>query len=200
VAKAKETPNEEDFKVQDRRHWTQADDPEAAEPADVAPARGGILDEFRLRAEAAERKLLEYIEAFKGHQRDQDAFRERIQRDVERQAGLRFADLVADLLPLLDDLERSLTHAERIAPARPLVEGVAMARDRFLDALARQGVERVVPDGAPFDPLLAEALRVDPVDRPDLDGTVVETLQAGYRLGDRVLRPARVVVGRYSAD
>lgn len=184
-----------EFTVKDRRHSTLEDLDTAA--ASGTPARPGILDEYRLRAEAAERKLHEYIEAFRTHQQEQETFRERLQRDVERRAEQRFAELVGELLPLLDDLELCLTHAERVEAARPLATGVAMARDRFLDALARRGVERLCPDGQPFDPLLAEAVRVDPVADAGRAGLVLETLQAGYRLGERVLRAARVVVGRH---
>jgi len=187
---------EPEFTVKDRRHWTH--DAPAGDPAAGTPARPGILDEYRQRAEAAERKLHEYIEAFRVHQQEQEAFRERLQRDVERRADLRFTELVGELLPLLDDLELSLAHVGGVEAARPLAAGVTMARDRFLEALARRGVERLCPDGEPFDPERAEAVRVDPVGELQRDGMVLETLQAGYRLGKRVLRAARVVVGRYA--
>ena len=99
----------------------------------------------------------------------------------------------------MDDLDLALAHADSVPEARPLADGVAMARTRFLTGLERQGIERIAPDGQPFDPIEAEALRVDPVDSPEMDNVVTETLQPGYRMGDRVIRPARVAVGRHTA-
>ena len=186
----------EDFSVADRRHW-QAEDGEEAN-VDVEPARPSVLDEYRLRAEEAERKLLEYIEAFKRHQTDQDQVRQRLTRDVERKVELQFGGLVGELLVTVDDLDLSLLHVSEIPEARPLAEGVTMARDRFLSILQKHGVERISPEGQPFDPNEAEALRVDPVESKKRDQTVTETLKPGYRLGDRVIRAAQVAVGRYT--
>jgi molecular chaperone GrpE len=71
-----------------------------------------------------------------------------------------------------------------------------LARDRFLATLERHGVTRLSLDGEEYDPNLAEAMRVDAVDDPERSGKVTETLRPGYRLGDRVVRPAQVAVGR----
>jgi molecular chaperone GrpE (heat shock protein) len=190
-----ETASEvEEFKVDDRRHWQQ--DEEADPDETMEPAKPTIIGEYRDRAEAAEKKLHEYIEAFKGHQAEQDEFRARLSRDVERKVELQFGELVGQLLATMDDLDLSLAHVKNVPEAEPLARGVAMARDRFLSILKQHGVEMILPDGKPFDPNDAQALRVDPVDGPDRDGIVTETLQAGYRLGDRVIRPAKVAVGR----
>ena len=193
-AKNEAAPEEEEFKVRDRRHWQQ--DEKADTDETVEPARPTIIDEFRERAEAAEKKLHEYIEAFKGHQAEQEEFRARLSRDVERKVELQFGELVGQLLATVDDLDLSLSHVKNVPEAEPLARGVAMARDRFLSILKQHGVEKIAPDGQPFDPNDAQAMRVDPVDSPDRNGIVTETLQAGYRLGDRVIRPARVAVGR----
>jgi len=180
----KETPAEggddrPSFKVKDRRHWAREDRGDEGAPEEPVSTQPTILDEYKKRAQDAERKLLEYIAAFKESQSEQEAFRARIGRDVDRRVELRFGELVADLLETLDDLD------------------LALARDRFLAALERRGVERTVLDGQEFDPNVAEAVRLDPVDSPDLDGKVTQTFRAGYRLGDQVVRAARVAVGRY---
>lgn len=189
---------DEAFKVEDRRHWTLDEEQlQAAAAADAAARPPTLIDEYRLRAEAAEAKLREYIEAFKQRQREQDEFRARLEGDVERKVQLRFGELVGHLLEPLDTLDLSLAHLERTAAVEPLARGVEMARDGFRSILARHGLEAIVPDGNVFDPQEAEALRVDSVDTPELDGKVVATLQPGFRLGERVVRPARVVVGRF---
>jgi len=109
---------------------------------------------------------------------------------------LQFGELISELLLSVDDLELALHHAEQVPEAKPLADGVALARDRFVAALEKRGVEKLDPAGDEFDPNTSEALRVDPVDDPDRDGKVTETLRPGYRLGDHVVRPARVAVGR----
>ncbi len=193
-------PTEEDetYKVEDRRHWQQSDSPEETEPADLAPARPSIVEEYRQRAEAAEKKLLEYVEAFKQHKAEQEEVRERLSRDVERRVELGFGELVSELLETADDLDLSLAHIQGVPEAQPLAQGVAMARDRFLGILERHGITKLVPAATAFDPNEAEAVRVDAVDSPEADGVVTETLRPGYRLGERVLRAAQVAVGRYS--
>jgi molecular chaperone GrpE len=192
-----ETEEEPAYRVDDRRHWMrgeQADEPET----EVTPARPSIVDEYRERAEAAEAKLQEYIEAFKSFRAEQDDYRLRLDRDVTRRVEQQFGGMVAELLETVDNLDLALSHASEIPEAEPLAKGVALARDRFLATLERAGIEKIVPDDEPFDPNEAEALRLDPVDSEEADGKVTETMRPGYRLGDQLIRPARVAVGRKS--
>jgi molecular chaperone GrpE len=123
--------------------------------------------------------------------------RGRLARDVDRKVDLKFGELLGELLVTLDDLDLSLAHVRGVSEAEPLAQGVAMARDRFLATLESHGVEKIAPDGKPFDPNEAEAMRVDPVATAEADNAVTETLKPGYRLGDRVIRAAQVAVGRY---
>jgi len=183
------------FKVQDRRHWAR-EDRDDEETDDSPSTRPTIIEKYEERARAAEARLQEYIAAFKEAQAEHDAFRERLGRDVDRRVTLQFGELISELLLSVDDLELALHHAEQVPEAKPLADGVALARDRFLAALEKRGVEKLDPAGDEFDPNTSEALRVDPVDDPDRDGKVTETLRPGYRLGDHVVRPARVAVGR----
>ena len=189
--------DDEAFKVRDRRHWQQSDSPDEAEPVEVVPAKPSVIEEYRQRTEAAETKLLEYVEAFKQHREEQEQVRERLARDVERKVELSFGELVSELLETVDDLDLGLSHVEGVPEAEPLAQGVAMARDRFLSVLERHGISKLVPAAAVFDPTEAEAVRVDAVDLPEADGVVTETLKPGYKMGDRVLRAAQVAVGRY---
>jgi molecular chaperone GrpE len=184
------------FRVQDRRHWAEEREAEPDEESSV-PKQPTLIDEFRARAESAEQKLQEYIDAFKRFKAEHEEFRERLNRDVDRRVELKFGELVSELLDSVDDLDLALEHSSQVPEAEPLAQGVELARKRFLGVLERHGVSRVIPDGEEFDPNEAEAVRVDPVDSAERNHRVTETIRPGYRLGERVIRAARVAVGRY---
>jgi len=111
----------------------------------------------------------------------------------ERQEYVAFANerLVKELLPILDDLERALQAANEHQEAT-LEEGVALVHRSLAQLLARNGVKEIDTKGA-FDPHVHEALLAQPVEDAE-SGTVIDVVQKGYTLGDRVVRPARVIV------
>ncbi len=197
-----EPGNRRNVRVDDRRHWARQDlEEEPDQPEEGSGERRSstspptLIDEYRGRAEAAERRLQEYIGAMRQYQDEQEQFRTRLNRDVDRRVELRFGEIVSELLEVFDDLDRALTHARDVPEAVPLAEGIDLAQGRFLAALERNGIESIDPQGRPFDPNEAEAVRVDRVSE-DLDGIVTETLRPGFRLGTHLVRPARVAVGR----
>ncbi|MDX6506609.1 MAG: molecular chaperone GrpE, partial [Gaiellaceae bacterium] len=116
--------------------------------------------------------------------------RTRVLRDLESLVARAHERLVKELLPVLDDLERALAAAEEHEEAK-LEEGVRLVHRELAETLAREGLAEVETDGQ-FDPHVHEALLSQPSDEDE--GTVIEVVQKGYRLGDRVVRPARVVV------
>jgi molecular chaperone GrpE len=103
--------------------------------------------------------------------------------------------VAGELLPALDDFERALAHAEAEEgdAEHHLTAGIRLVQLKMIDALRRTGIEPFSPQGEPFDPHLHEAVAQQPVEGTE-PGTVIEVVQNGYRLGDDVLRPARVVV------
>ena len=119
-----------------------------------------------------------------------DNYRKRAARDQESLVARAHERLVKELLPVLDDLERALQAAEEHQEAT-LEEGVRLVHRALADALAREGLKEVDVDGK-FDPHVHEALLSQPSEAEE--GDVIEVLQKGYELGDRVLRPARVVI------
>ncbi|MDH3592554.1 MAG: nucleotide exchange factor GrpE [Planctomycetota bacterium] len=189
---------DEEFRVEDRRHWADEDAAED-EPgrSEAAPARPSIIEEYRRKTEDAESRLQEYIDAFKTFKDEQEQVRLRLDRDVDRKVTLKFGGLVSDMLEAWDDLELALGHAPADGDVAPLVEGLRIAGKRFHAALERNGVNRLELDGERFDPNVAEAVRMDPVERAESNGVVTETLRPGFRLDDHVIRPARVAVGRH---
>ncbi|HEX6762858.1 MAG TPA: nucleotide exchange factor GrpE [Gaiellaceae bacterium] len=132
----------------------------------------------------------EYLDALQRLKAEFDNYRKRVARE-EAALGARASErLVKELVPVLDDLERALEAATEHEEAR-LEEGVALVHRSLADLLAREGLAEVPTEGR-FDPHSQEALLSQPSDEEE--GTVIQVLQKGYLLGDRVLRPARVVI------
>jgi molecular chaperone GrpE len=121
---------------------------------------------------------------------DFDNYRKRMAREQLEMSKRAAERLVTDLLPVLDDLERALVAAEEHEEAK-LEEGVRLVHRALADTLRREGLAEIETNGR-FDPHVHEALLAQPSDAEE--GSVIQVIQKGYRLGDRVLRPARVVV------
>ena len=122
---------------------------------------------------------------------DFDNYKKRAAREREEYVALANERLLKELLPVLDDLERALNAAEEHEEVQ-LEEGVRLVHRSLASLLARNGVEEIATDGK-FDPHVHEALLAQPAgDREQ--GDVLDVIQKGYKLGDRVVRPARVIV------
>ncbi len=159
-------------------------DVEVEEPeAEEAPAPDPLV------VLAAERD--EYLALAQRVQADFDNYRKRALRDQERLVAHAHERLVRELLPVLDDLERALEAAEQHEEAK-LVEGVKLVEGALRSALTKEGLVEIETDGI-FDPHVHEALLTQPGDGAET-GSVVGVVQRGYRLGDKVVRPARVIV------
>jgi molecular chaperone GrpE (heat shock protein) len=190
--------SKDEIKVEDKRFWArkEVDDADGAEESPASPAADPAeLEAWRQRAESAERKLQDIQLAFASAKTELDRTRERVLRDAERNVELKFGDVVADLLESVDDLDLAIEHGKAVGDD-PMLQGVVLARDRFLTALQKAGVVRIDPQDQPYDPNVAEAIGVLPVSDPERHDTVVNVARAGYKLGTRIIRPARVLVGR----
>jgi molecular chaperone GrpE len=139
---------------------------------------------------AVTRERDEYLDQLKRLKAEFDNYRKREARLQTERATHAAERLVKDLLPVLDDLERALDAASKHEEAK-LEEGVALVHRALRDTLVKEGLEEIETDGR-FDPHVHEALLSQPSSAEE--GSVIEVVQKGYRLGDRVLRPARVVV------
>ena len=151
-----------------------------------APANGGPDPEVVARERDEFRDLLLRKTA------EFDNYRKRVERERREQAEWAAADLVKDLLPILDDLERA-ARADAGDNTESYRKGIELIAKRFSDVLARRGVTVIDPIGLDFTPHEHEAILHEP--RPGArDNEVVEVLARGYKLGDRLLRPAMVKV------
>jgi molecular chaperone GrpE len=139
---------------------------------------------------AVTRQRDEYLDALQRLKAEFDNYRKRVAREQETLALRASERLVKQLLPMLDDLERAVEAAVEHGELK-LEDGVRLVHRALANMLTREGLVEVETDGA-FDPHSQEALLSQPSDLPE--GAVLQVVQKGYRVGDHVLRPARVVV------
>jgi molecular chaperone GrpE len=169
--------------------------PGAAGPGDRAGLPDAAASEAPPREAPAEAALREQLMRLAA---EFDNFRKREARERMEAWSRAKGDLAEKLLPALDDLAR-VAHPEA-AEAPPdsaiasLLAGVELVERKLLQTLEREGLERIEAEDAAFDPALHEAILTRPTDRPELDGRVAHVALPGYRFGDRLLRPAKVVV------
>jgi molecular chaperone GrpE len=174
--------------VEDPSRGSREASPAPADPDPGAQKSRGALDREALAEAIRERD--EYLDALQRLKAEFDNYRKRVARE-QQQVVVRAAErLVNQLLPLLDDLERAVEAAVEHGELK-VADGVRLVHRSLADLLAREGLVEVETDGA-FDPHTQEALLSQTSSEPE--GSVIQVLQKGYRLGDHVLRPARVVI------
>jgi len=172
--------------------------PSSTPPSSTPPAGGAEQVETDLDAllEDTQRERDEYLDLAKRTKADFENFRKRMSSEVQAAAARGKAELLRDVVPVLDDLERAI-QAAGLDPEGDsedgLAHGVLLVFRSLRDSLGRNGVEAVDPKGEKFDPNAHEALSTVAADGVE-SGMVVETMQKGYRLGEQLIRPARVVV------
>jgi molecular chaperone GrpE len=160
-------------------------EPELQEPPFCPRCKAAEENAARVLAEAEDTRLRALAEC--------DNLRKRLLREKEEAGRYLASAVLSDILPSLDNLDLALEHAGNNEACKDLITGVEMTRKLLLDSLRRHGLEQVGEAGEPFDPGLHEA--VSTVSRPDLpEGSIAVLLSRGYKLHDRLLRPARVAV------
>jgi molecular chaperone GrpE len=193
--------------VQDRRRVTAEGElrkdvqEEQASPEEEGGEPGGMalaetvplaqLEQAEKRAEEAERRLVEFRDAFRRYREEHDAIRSRLERDLESRVRSSLGSAFHGLLGALDSLDRALEFADE----SPLAQGMLMVRQQIFDSLRESGLAPVEVVGRPFDPEVAEAIETVPVEDPAQANIVRAELRRGYRFGDQLLRPAQVRVG-----
>jgi molecular chaperone GrpE len=161
--------------------------PAAADPASEGPPPDP-LEAARAEAQKNRDQLLRVAADF-------DNYKKRSRRELGDAVKVAREELLRDLLPVFDNLERASAHAGTATDTKALADGISMVQRQFLDVLGKLGIERVQATGQPFDPAVHEAVQHLETDEFP-PGVVAAELQAGYRTGERVLRPALVVVAK----
>src|SRR5689334_4193800 len=169
--------------------------------AETPNLKPSYVEELEARTKAAERQVQEVQARFdqlrQQLQRETDETRQRSNRAADERAEASKARFIESLLPVMDDLERAIDAAAKAGSDDAILQGVRSTAARFQSALTSAGVEPIAAVGEPFNPELHEAVDTEETD-PEMDGIVVDEYSRGFRMGDRLLRPARVKVGRGS--
>lgn len=124
-----------------------------------------------------------------------DNFRRRTIKEREEARKLEGKDLIVSLLPVLDDFDRALRAMESATDVAPVKEGVTLIQNKLKNALTKNGLKEMESIGTPFDPELQEAITNIPAPTEDWKGKVIDEMEKGYFLNDRVVRFAKVIVG-----
>jgi len=161
---------------------------EAAAPDDVEKLRE-MLDDERGKAQS-------YMQNWQRAAADFQNYKRRVEEERSEVARFASAALIINLLPLIDDLERALQNIDAHLAGLTWVDGIRLIHRKFQAVLEMTGVEEIAADGQTFDPAIHEAVSQGPGE----ENKVIAVVQKGYKLGDRVIRPAMVVVGQGTGE
>jgi molecular chaperone GrpE len=172
-----------------------AGDPIELSPGDVATAESAELASLREQIAAKDREIAEVKDKYLRALADTENVRKRMRQQSEESIRLQRENLLRDLLPITDNLERAVDAARGGGNGKPIVEGIEMVLRSLLDLLRANGVMPQDSVGRSFDPQFHEAVdHVESVEHPP--NTVISEFHRGYQVGERVLRPARVAVAK----
>ena len=166
-------------------------------PVEVVPPAGGAGGQLEARLAELEKEVKDGKDRYLRAAADLENLRKRQRRELDDAKLEAKGRVLKEMLPVVDNLERAIEHATSQASTNAIVEGVQLVLRQFLTAFERLEVTPVEAAGQPFDPNLHEA--ISQIESDAAPGTVVQVLQRGYRSGERLLRPALVVVAKAKA-
>lgn len=190
-----DTPERDNGLASAHGQFEPSDTQDASADYQQAELAADELTALRLQVEEKSKEAKANYDLFLRERAENENFKRRMQR--EKSEALRFANepLVRDILPVLDNLHRALTHAQSAGGGQSFVEGVTLVARAFLDTLEKHGVSQVSAKGQPFDPTKHEAMAQ--VESAEVaPNTVVDEYTPVYMLYDRLLRPALVTVSK----
>ena len=153
------------------------------------------IEELKKKVEEKEKEAKEHYDRLLRVAADLENYKKRAAKEKEEWVKFANEDLIKAFLPFIDNLERAVNHAEKVADTGVMIEGVRLTVQQLLQTLSKFGVSRIESVGKPFDPAIHEAMFVVETDKHE-PNQVVEELQKGYLFYDRLLRPAAVSVSK----
>lgn len=198
MARTDDDARKPSFTVNDRRWWLDERD-DAAEPEQVDPAKPTYVEQLEEQLAEQGERLTELQQAHKQVREEMSLVRTRLERDQERRLAVEKARLAEPFVEVVDNLERLLLACDQQGRNDPLHQGAELVLRQLHERLAGLGLEPIAAEGAAFDPNLMEAMATAQVE-PEREGQVLDVIRSGYRLGERVVRPAGVRVGVARSD
>src|SRR5262245_43066650 len=177
--------------VPDAESQTEDTSPAPEDAGTAAPT--DEVTQLRAELDAARRRVDELARGLQDVMRDRDDFKQRIQRERERMIDVEKGHVALSIIEAIDELDLTLEHDD----GSPFAQGIRLIRDKLLQKLTANGIERLQLVGRPYDPNAAEAVDIELVSSPAQNDRVLSEQRPAYALKGRVIRPGRVKVGRY---
>jgi len=168
-----------------------------APPVAEAPK---IIASLRKRLTDKDADLAKIVAAYRKLKEESEGFRKRMEQLQRRRLEQSKGDFIARFVEVLDNLDRAIDSIENNFDADSVLQGIILVRSRLVALLREEGLEKIFVGGQPFDPMHSEAAGIEPVDDASQDNMVIREVQRGYMLKGSLLRPSRVIVGRYQAE
>ncbi|MFQ5673860.1 MAG: nucleotide exchange factor GrpE [Nitrospinales bacterium] len=184
------------FTVKDHRHWATEDESDNADAGTQEEQLPSYVEQLKNQAEEKDKQLREYIAAFKAKNAENSEFRVRLQRENETRLNQFKANLFAQIIPILDNLKRAAEAAETSGDFDSLKQGLRMIVGQFSQNLEANGVKPIRAKGRPFNPKTDEACMTVTTTDPEQDNLVLEELETGYMLGEKLIKPVKVKVAK----
>ena len=184
-----------ELRVVDKRWWAQGEKTQAEEPS----LKPSYVEELERQLSEKDTLLQSYIAKYREAANEFEESRVRLRREVAKDVERGIRGILAEMLEVIDNLDRAIDAARQTAPKDALVHGVEMVRDQFLAKLRGFGVTRLESQGQLFDPARHDAVTTVSVTEPAQDSQILGVIKEGYVIGDEVLRPASVAVGRLAS-
>ena len=153
-------------------------------------------EQLKLQLAEAEAKIAELQDRYLRQAAEFDNYRKRTMKEKAELIKSAAEKVMVAELPIVDDMERALDNMEKGMDADACIEGFKLIAQKFKNTLAQQGLEKIETDGQDFDTDFHEAIALIPAPSEELKGKILDCVQAGYKLGDKVIRHAKVAVGQ----
>ena len=194
--KNKKSDEEPKIVVNDRRHWVDADDDAPIEDENLDERYPSVVEKLKQEAEEKDKRLREYIAAYKTKSAENDEFRVRLQKENESRLEQIKANFFQKLIPILNNLKRATDSANSSHDFDKLKQGIDMTHTQFMQELKDQGVTTIEAKGRLFDPKTDEAFLTMETEDPAQDNMVIEELEPGFMLKDKLLKAVKVQVAK----
>ena len=192
---------QEEKKMTDEELTTAAEEtvtPETNETTDNTEPEAPLTEEEQLKLQLAEAeaKIAELQDRYLRQAAEFDNYRKRTMKEKADLIKSAAEKVIVAELPIVDDMDRALDNMEKGMDADACIEGFKLIAQKFKNTLAQQGLEKIDTDGQDFDTDYHEAIALIPAPSEELKGKILDCVQAGYKLGDKVIRHAKVAVGQ----